>query len=97
MLAEYREVLLRPKISRRHGLSSSELDVILTDLAAAGAVMEVDAPPPGPSKGGDDHLWRILARDASALLVTGDRRLLDQKDKGRKVLSPREFLELIES
>lgn len=96
LLAEYREVLLRPKISRRHGLSPSEVDIILADIAAAGAVIEVEPPPAGSGKGGDDHLWRILARDASAVLVTGDRELFDRKAGSRKVMSPRKFLELIE-
>jgi putative PIN family toxin of toxin-antitoxin system len=97
LLAEYREVLLRPKISRRHGLSPSEVDIILADIAAAGAVVEVEPPPAGSRKGGDDHLWRILAWDGSAVLVTGDRELFDQEDKGRKVLSPREFVEQIQA
>jgi putative PIN family toxin of toxin-antitoxin system len=97
LLAEYREVLLRPKIRRRHGLSPSEVDIILADIAAAGAVIEVEPPPAGPRKGGDDHLWRIFARDPSALLVTGDKRLFDRRDEGREILSPREFLERIEA
>ncbi len=95
LLAEYREVLLRPKISRRHGLSPSEVDVILTDLAATGTVIEVETPAGSRDKG-DDHLWRILDRHAAAVLVTGDRNLFDRKTASRKVESPREFLELIE-
>lgn len=96
LLAEYRDVLLRPRISRRHGLSAAEVDVILTDLAAAGSVVEVDPPPGRAGKREDEHLWRILSRVDSAVLVTGDRMLFDRKPRGRTVVSPREFVRLIE-
>ena len=97
LLAEYRQVLLRPKISRRHGLSPAEVDVILTDLAAAGSVVEVDPEPARPGRGGNDHLWRILAGVDSAVLVTGDKRLFDRKREGRRILSPQEFVKQIEA
>ena len=97
LLAEYREVLLRPKISRRHGLSPSEVDVILTDLAAAGAVVDVDPTQTRPGRRDDDHLRRILASVGSAILVTGDKKLFDRKREGRRILSPQEFVSLIEA
>jgi len=94
LLAEYREVLLRSKISRRHGLSPSEVDIILTDLAANGAVIEVE-PEGAAGRKEDDHLWRILSTDASAVLVTGDLKLFKRRVEGREILRPREFLEFI--
>ena len=96
LLAEYREVLLRPKISRRHGLSAAEVDVILTDVAANGAVLDFE-PPADRRTEGDDHLWQILNEDPSALLVTGDKQLFDRLEEGGRVLSPRAFLELIDA
>ncbi|MGH7331175.1 MAG: PIN domain-containing protein, partial [Candidatus Rokuibacteriota bacterium] len=47
LLAEYREVLLRPAIRRRHGLSAAEVEVVLTELALNGTVRE-PAPSAGP-------------------------------------------------
>ena len=97
LVAEYREVLLRPKISRRHGLSPSEVDIILTDLAAAGSLVEVEPERARPGKRGDDHLWQILSRVDSSILVTGDKRLFDQQPEGRRILSSQEFARLIEA
>ena len=95
LLAEYRAVLLRPKISRKHGLSPSEVDVILTELAAGGAVVEVDQPSTRSARKDDEHLWRILAGTGPAYLVTGDEKLFERTPE-RQVLSPREFLLRIE-
>jgi len=62
-------VLLRPKIRRRHRLSAPEVDVLLTDIAANGTVLETESP--GGGIKGDDRLMRILDAASSALLVTG--------------------------
>ena len=94
LLAEYRAVLLRPKIRQRHGLSVAEVDVLLTEIAANGAVLEVE-PAAGGARRGDDHLWRILEAAPSAVLVTGDRRLVETPRAGTRALSPRAFVELI--
>lgn len=92
LLAEYRAVLLRPKIRRRHGLRPSEIEVILTEIAANGSVIEIAPPPGGPTRGGgDDHLWRILEAVPSAILVTGDRRLFQRLLEGARVVTPRAF------
>jgi len=94
LLAEYRQVLLRPKISRRHGLSAPEVDIILTEIAANGAIVDVE-PATGRRKEGDDHLWQILDENPSAVLVTGDKQLFDRPKEGHRVLSPKAYLELI--
>ncbi len=36
LLADYREVLLRSAIRRRHGLSDAEVEVVLTEIALVG-------------------------------------------------------------
>ena len=95
LLAESREVLLRPKISRRHRLSAVEVDVILTEIASSGVVCDVE-PLSADRRKGDDHLRQILAEEPSAILITGDKRLFDEPGEGR-VLSPRAFAELIDA
>lgn len=87
-------MLLRPKIRRRHGLRPAEIGVVLTEIAANGSVIDVVPPFEGSaSKGGDDHLWRMLEADSSALLVTGDRRLIEKPPEGFRVVTPRAFAE----
>ncbi|UUZ78000.1 PIN domain-containing protein [Polaromonas sp. P1(28)-13] len=39
LLAEYRAVLVRPRLCKLHGLSSAEVDAILTDLARHAIVL----------------------------------------------------------
>jgi putative PIN family toxin of toxin-antitoxin system len=94
LLAEYRAVLLRPKIRRRHGLRPAEIEVVLTEIAANGSVTAIVPPPEGRAgRGGDDHLWRILEAVSSAVLVTGDRRLIERPAEGACVVTPRAFAE----
>jgi putative PIN family toxin of toxin-antitoxin system len=97
LLAEYREVLRRPKITRRHRLSGAEVDVILTDIAAAGVVIEAENMSISRFSGEDAHLLQILAREPASVLVTGDKELFHDRVEGGRVLSPRQFVELIEA
>ena len=39
LLAEYRAVVLRPKLRARHGLEAGDIDVILTELATHAIVL----------------------------------------------------------
>lgn len=55
LLAEYREVLLRPRIRKAHRLSDSEIDVLLTAIAVNAIVVEPsDSPEAAPDRG-DRH------------------------------------------
>lgn len=88
LLREYRQVLLRPKLVRLHGLGENEIDRLLTELTAnalwrepAGDSHE-SAPDPG-----DDHLWALLGSEPDAILVTGDGLLLDNPRSGRVVIT----------
>lgn len=76
LLAEYRTVLLRPKIASLHGLSGAEIDEILVRLAANGAVREPGPAPRGPR--GDGHLFALLEAEPKALIVSGDAAVLRQ-------------------
>ncbi|HTO88740.1 MAG TPA: putative toxin-antitoxin system toxin component, PIN family [Thermoanaerobaculia bacterium] len=95
LLSEYRSVLLRQKIRRRHGLAAAEIDTLLTEIAANGQVVEIDKPRGRGAGTGDEHLWEILAAVSSALLVTGDRRLFEKPAGKGRVLTPRAFSKLL--
>ena len=100
LLAEYRQVLLRPSIATSHGLSDSAVDRLLAALTMAGYLRQPDdhvgsddddpAPvcPPG-----DEHVVRLLAREPVSTLVSGDRRLLDGLRGWREVFTPAEAVE----
>jgi uncharacterized protein len=95
LLAEYRNVLLRPRIRRRHRLAPTQIDVLLTEIAANGAVVETEALSGSTGKG-DAHLWRLLDAVRHAILITGDRRLVDDPSRRGRVLLPRTFAETLE-
>lgn len=98
LLAEYREVLLRPAIAVRHGLTEAEVDALLEDLvvnaglpdltAAHGNPADADAGAPVP---GDEHVVALLRAAAAAVLVTGDRRLREAVSGRRSVFTPAEL------
>lgn len=96
LLAEYRAVLLRPWLRQLHGLEEEEIDRILRDLVVNAVWREpveaVAAPDPG-----DQHLWRLLNSQPGSILVTGDRLLLDNPPDFASVVSPRSFVELLQS
>jgi putative PIN family toxin of toxin-antitoxin system len=93
LLAEYREVLLRSAIRRRHGLTDAEVEVLLTELALNGTLHD-PAPtliaPPDPD---DRHLWALLEDAPSVVLVTGDDALRRRSPEPTRVLSPRQFVD----
>jgi predicted nucleic acid-binding protein len=73
---------MRPKISALHGLSEEEIDVVLTDITANALWRDP----------GDNHLWNLLEAEGAAVLITGDKLLLDNPPSDRQVLSPQEFV-----
>ena len=88
LLQEYRQVLLRPRLARRHGLSESELDRLLTELTANALWREPAAVPhEAASDPGDDHLWALLASEPGAMRVTGDELLLDSSRANSAVIT----------
>ncbi|MEQ8233288.1 MAG: PIN domain-containing protein [Gammaproteobacteria bacterium] len=91
LLAEYRAVLLRPRIVARHGLSESAVDALLVELTANAIWREPVVEPPAPDRG-DDHLWALLATQAGSTLVTGDRLLLEEPPAGNAVMAPATWL-----
>ena len=94
LLAEYRQVLLRPKLLKIHKLAAAEVDQILTDLALHAIVLPVApqmvkllAPDPG-----DQFLWNLLAGRDDLVLVTGDKFLLQAGPLQERVLSAADFV-----
>jgi putative PIN family toxin of toxin-antitoxin system len=88
LLKEYRQVLLRPKLARRHGLSESEVDRLLTELTANALWREpTELPHAAAPDPGDDHLWALLASAPGAVLVTGDQLLVDNSRANAAVIT----------
>ena len=93
LLAEFRAVLLRPNIAKRHGLAEPEVDQILIELAANAKWSEPDhddvhvAP-----DNGDAHLWSLLKAHPEASLITGDLLLIQNPRPGSKVISPADYV-----
>jgi len=89
LLFEYRSVLLRPKLASAHGLDETETDILLTELTANAIWCEPAADSlhsaPDPQ---DNHLWALLACEPTAVLVTGDRLLLENPRPGSAVILP---------
>jgi len=86
LLAEYRSVLLRPKLTKLHGLTEAEVDRLLVELTANAMWRE---PKPASPARGDDHLWALLNAYAGSILITGDRLLLENPPARSSVISPK--------
>lgn len=90
LLAEYRSVLLRPKLTRLHGLGADEIEAILVDIAHSAIFLQpvnaAAAPDPG-----DQHLWELLAARSDLVLVSGDKRLLQDGPMAGRVVTPEAF------
>jgi putative PIN family toxin of toxin-antitoxin system len=95
LLAEYRAVLLRPKLCKLHGLSEPEVDIILTDIARHSIVLtpsndaKVTSSAPDP---GDHFLWNLLHARADLVLVTDDKLLLADVAMQQRIISPQAFI-----
>jgi putative PIN family toxin of toxin-antitoxin system len=95
LLAEYRTVLLRPKLCKLHGLTEPEVDTLLTDIArhaivlapSNGSKVTPNAPDPG-----DQFLWELLNTRTDLVLVTGDKLLLADLAMQQRVILPQAFI-----
>lgn len=93
LLAEYRTVMLRKRVQKRHGLEVAEVDALLETFAVDAIVADVagrteEAPDPG-----DNFLWQLLAVRPDAGLITGNSSLLQQPPPGTRVISPGYWLD----
>lgn len=90
LLAEYRKVLVRPTLRKLHGLKVTEVETILTDLVHHAMILKQAVAPPAPDLG-DQFLWDLLLARTDLVLVTGDKRLLQDVGMAGRVISPRAF------
>lgn len=90
LLAEYRTVLVRSGLRKLHGLTVTEVETLLTDIAQHAIVLAPGAGSPAPDAG-DQLLWDLLAAKPDLLLVTGDKALQRDAAMRSRVLSPQAF------
>ena len=90
LLAEYRAVLLRPKIATMHELTEDEVDQLLAEITANAIWREPKATNHEPPDANDAHLWALLACEPNAVLITGDQLLLQNPPSGRVLMRPSE-------
>lgn len=96
LLGEYRTVLLRPGLRTLHALSVDEIELLLTDLAQHAIVLEPAADcsvVPRAPDAGDQFLWNLLAGRPRLVLITGDKRLLQDRGMQGRTVSPRTFID----
>jgi putative PIN family toxin of toxin-antitoxin system len=91
---EYREVLLRPKLRKLHCLDEEQVDEVLKELGAHATWLEPDPAVSAPDPK-DQHLWDLLASSPAAVLVTGDKPLIENPLEGRQVLLPWDFWKML--
>jgi len=92
LLDEYRAVLLRPKLTKLHGLSEQEVDLLLVELTSNAMWREPESATAAPDRG-DDHLWALLAAYPGSILITGDRLLLDHPPERSSAIAPRTYID----
>jgi predicted nucleic acid-binding protein len=92
LLAEYHGVLMRPRISKFHGLGLTQVETVLTDIAQHAIVLVPVAAAAAPDPG-DQLLWDLLAARDDLVLVTGDKLLQQDATMPGRIMSPRAFLE----
>jgi putative PIN family toxin of toxin-antitoxin system len=91
ILAEYREVLSRPKFSFDREVVKPLLDQIEEEGVLISA-SPLKSPLPDPA---DEPFLEVAVAAAAAALVTGNRRHFPRRSYGAvKILSPSEFLEI---
>lgn len=91
LLAEYSDILARPKLCKAHGLNPTERETLLVEIAQHAIVLRPVATHPAPDPG-DQHLWELLAARRDLLLVTGDKLLLDDPAMRPQLLTAEAFV-----
>ena len=91
LLAEYREVLGRPKLQKLHELEDEGIESVLAGIVRHAIVVTPAGSLPAPDPG-DQMLWDLLAARADLVLVTSDKRLLRDPGMRGRVITPEAFL-----
>ena len=96
LLHELADVLARPKFRRY--ISAAVVTELLTGLSEDALIIKDPPDPPGVSPDPDDDYLIALARAAGAdYIVSGDRHLLDLPDPHPPVITPRQFLDVLDA
>ena len=90
LTAEYRDVLMRPRVRTLHGLTAPEVEVMVAEIVRHAIVLEPAAGPPAPDPG-DQLLWDLLAARSDLVLVTCDKLLLGHARMRGRVVTPQSF------
>ena len=89
LLAEYRDVLLRPALRTLHGLRVAGVETLLTDIAQHAIVLRAGAGSAAPDPGAQ-LLWDLMAARAG---LTGDKALQRDASMRSRVVSPQAFVD----
>ena len=87
-------MLVRPGLRKLHGLSVTEVETILTGIAQY-AIVWVPVAGPSAPEAADQLLWDLFAGKADLQRVTGDKMLLKDPGMRGRVMSRREFAEVV--
>jgi predicted nucleic acid-binding protein len=90
LVAEYRHVLLRPKVQLRHQQAEPVVDAFLARLAQRATVLEPAAGHASPDPG-DQMLWDLLCARDDLHLITIDKLLLKDRRMRGRVVTPEAF------
>jgi predicted nucleic acid-binding protein len=93
LIVEYRDVFGRERIVQLHRNRSGAAALLLNQIQETGTIVVPEFSPFDAPDPRHQHLWDLLATVPDAILVTGDRRLLQSSDYAGRVLSPREFVD----
>lgn len=95
LLGELEETLAYPRIQKRVAKEDAEVFIALLKLSGTLADDPPDAPSIRSRDPKDDYLLALAAKE-SAVLVTGDKDLLDLNG-ALPIYSPKQFLDLLQS
>lgn len=97
LVAEWREVVTRPRVLRYTGRSREDALAALAAVEVLSRVIVAGPASTTPPDPDDSHLWAILAADSAAILVTGDGPLLDAPFGPGRVITPRAAVEMLQN
>ena len=96
ILAEYREVLQRPRLARRHGLTDEEIDLALQTLRRISIYVDTTQPVQAVSDPDDDKFVECALAAEAEMIVSGDVDLLQLGAYGGvQILTPAAFVSLL--
>ncbi len=90
LLAEYREVLLRPKLKCRHLQADEAVESFIAEIAGKATRIETQPGPRAPDPG-DQMLWDLLCARDDLHLITVDKLLLKDRRMRGRVVTPEAF------